>query len=339
MLNVNEIINLDYISGLLYVGDPHLSSRKPGTRNDENFTQTILDKLSLVVQIANDNNAVIIILGDLFDRENDADGKTGRLLLTRLIKILKLAKYPVFVLTGNHDKSENDLTEDTTLAALHEAGVIVAITESGIFLTGSIENSGLHFPFALGGTPHGQSIPLDIREDLSKLPNVPEISAWITHEDMAFDGAYPGSIELSEIIGCNIVVNGHMHLTKQPIQEGMTKWCNPGNITRQSKDCVDHVPSVWLMTGSPELEQIPLKFRHHIFSSLLSIVDEEKEGAIEVSSVPLESAFVEMLKLSQDIKTEDGSLLMQDIQECCERLKTSEDAQKMLLNIHIEALA
>lgn len=336
-LKQSNILRPTGLAGVLYIGDPHGSSRKPGTRNDQDFTSVVLDKIEQAVDIANQRKALVVILGDLFDRENDADGQVGRSFLTRLIRILRKANEKPVVLAGNHDKGGAEVTDDTTLAALAAAGVIHLVQETELFLDARLENGRR---VILGGTPHGMEIPADTAPYLEAAGIKSDgelICGWITHEDLAFAGAYPGALEMFEIRGCDIVVNGHMHLTKEPIKVGQTLWCNPGNITRQSKDCADHVPSVWSMTDRPELDQIPLQYRKDVFDAVINHVSMVKTGATPMAS----SSFVDMLKTASqgDVKTEDGSLLLADIQEVSADLNLSADAKAMLISVHEEAMS
>lgn len=346
-INLHPLCNNGYtIDGVLHVGDPHASTRKPGTRNDKDFTMTVLGKIAQCIKIANQQNLLVVILGDLFDRENDADGQSGRAFLTKLIRILRSATYLPVVLAGNHDKSgktiitengvsrETNVTDDTTLAALGAAGVIHLIEDTELFLDTVLTNGIRLF---MGGTPHGGKIPTSVRGTIQLSQNTEEksMTCWITHEDMAFEGAYPGAMEMFEIDGCDIVVNGHMHLTKHPVQVGQTKWCNPGNITRQSKDCADHVPSVWKMCGTPDLEQIPLIYQKDVFTAVMNHVAEKQDVTLQSTT----SSFVEKLKaVSQDIRTEDGSLILEDIKIISDELGLSADARSMLLAIYEQAL-
>src|SRR5690606_4518046 len=72
-----------------------------------------------------------------------------------------------------------------------------------------------------------------------------DTALWLTHEDLAFEGSYPGALPIQPIPGVDMVVNGHMHATKTPVLAEGTAYYNPGNITRMSIDLAEHVPSVW----------------------------------------------------------------------------------------------
>lgn len=318
-------------AGILFILDPHVSSRKPGTRNDIDFTATVIDKIDQAACIANERNLVPVIPGDLFDREHD----TQDLMMTLLVRALNKFQVKPFVLAGNHDLTETSLTDDTALAVLKEAGVVRVVDQNGLFLACQVKSGDSVKAIAVGGTPHGMQIPDDVRYAAEDAGIQADVTGWITHEDLAFDGAYPGALEMFQIKGCPWVVNGHMHLTKEPVRKGGTLWHNPGNITRLSKDCAAHTPSVWAMDAEGIMTQIPLRFVPDVFDAVKGRVQSDSNGASTDSA----SAFVDMLKActitsKADIRTEDGSLLMHDIAEVCKERKTSLGTVNILTALH-----
>lgn len=324
----------DVYAGFLHIGDPHNSSRVSGTRNDENFTLTVIEKMEQIAGIANERNLIPIILGDLFDREFDTKAE----MMTRLIRALNMFYIKPFVLAGNHDMAETSLTDDTALAVLKEAGVVSVIDRSDFFLVAQIDIDGVEKTIAVGGSPHGSVIPTDVALMLSMSGIEADSVGWITHEDMAFDGSYPGAKEFFEIKGCSWVVNGHMHLSKKPVKAGDTIWHNPGNITRLSKDCAFHVPSVWDMNALGGMTQLPLRYVKDVFDAVKGHVTATTDAAI----IDQSSAFVEMLKgcqIAAEGKTQDGSVLLEDIALVCEERKASPGAMSILAKLHEEAVA
>ena len=64
--------------GVLYIGDPHVWSKKPGRRRDEDFLATILGKLGQAAEIANKNHLWPICPGDLLHDDDDHDLGEGK---------------------------------------------------------------------------------------------------------------------------------------------------------------------------------------------------------------------------------------------------------------------
>lgn len=315
-------------NGFCWVGDPHVCSTKPGTRNDKDFLSTIIGKLNQCVDIANKQNMIMLVAGDLFDINND----TNATMLTRMIRAFNRCQYKAYELLGNsHDKTEITLTDDAALSILKEAGSINVIEQSGFFLIIDLPDGK---SIGVGATPHGIDIPNDVRKAREEL-KVDQV-IWLTHHDLAFDGAYPGATELFEIKGCDMVINGHMHLTKNAIVHGQTTWHNPGNILRQSKDTANHVPSVWIGNGSKILTPIVLNYVPKVFDVIINQIAVTPIHLAEVAS-----QFSAMLKGYKEnvIETADGSELKAELQIVYEELKVEQPVQLLVNSLHAMAVS
>lgn len=305
-LKTEGIFSFENYDGLLFVGDPHLASKRPGTRLDENFMKTVLDKLEQSVEIALSKNLFMVILGDLFHDDSDHNP----LMLTRLIQIFKRLPCAPVTIVGNHEKRQTTLTDDTFCAALREAGVLYTIEKNGFWARFKFNEDHVY----LGGTPYGQTIPTEIKSFINQdYVNVASYNIWITHHDLAIDAYYPGCIEPFEIDGCHMLVNGHDHTTKTPVLKGQTMYFNPGNITRMSVDKKDHVPSVWAWYAKEKrvLQQIPLKYKENIFDltgrQIKAQVAQPTKSEIEKN----ESKFLSLL---QDLSQKENEQDITDLQ-------------------------
>ncbi len=225
----------DRAKGLLFVGDPHLSQRRPGRRveSDEEILAVTLDKLDQCIALANARHGVVVILGDLFDKSKGNSEK----MLTRLFYILRKAEHPVYCLAGNHDLLASEVTDDTALAAVEAAGLIHVIRGQGKwFASFAIEDQRVW----CGANLHDEALPRAVAR-----PDEADQVLWFTHHDIAFEGHYPSSLEPHAISGVDWVINGHMHRTQPKVVKERTTWFNPGNIFRQTIADAKHVPSAW----------------------------------------------------------------------------------------------
>lgn len=243
-------------NGVLFIGDPHFWSKKPNRRKDDDFAGIVLDKLSQSIEYANQNNLLILCLGDLFHWGNEKN--VGA--VNRLVKVLKKAN-SFYCLYGNHDINEAELTENTMLDLLDSTGVISVIKQNGFFLKAQFSNhKGQIKTVLFGATPYGKTIPdnvlgfvdekyenqllnLDVElseredkigrskkiistfskeavQDLEKFKkdnNLDEI-IWLTHHNLAF--VEFGNLKfppLKNILGVDKVFNGHLHKTLPPV--------------------------------------------------------------------------------------------------------------------------
>ncbi|MCX7822551.1 MAG: metallophosphoesterase [Syntrophobacterales bacterium] len=209
--------------GILFIGDPHVASFPPGHRRDE-YVETVLGKLSYAMDLAKKEDLLPIILGDLFHVPRN----NPNALLVELIRLFK----PVFpwVLLGNHDKHEARFTPDVSIAILEAADAIRLIKDYGIVDILSVCGRRV----LIGASPDWT--PLPDKVNLGDFDTV----LWLTHHNLLFDeigddieGEFRGkSFELKEIPGVDLVVNGHLHRPRPPIQRGSTLWFNPGSIVR-----------------------------------------------------------------------------------------------------------
>lgn len=321
--------------GFLFIGDPHLSSRRPGRRKDENFGQTVLRKIAFAIKIANERRLVPVFLGDMFDRPVEED----ELLKTQLIRILRKSWTLPVSNVGNHDIRNAVLTDGDSLAVLAETGLIKVAAHSGAVETFLIGDKVM----GLGATPYGQDAPTDARPFFGKVDTI----IWLMHHDVAFENPYPGSMSPFAIAGCRMVINGHMHLRKKPIQVGKTYWFNPGNITRQAIDAIDHVPAVWSLTVDGRFEPIPIPHETAIFDLTGKLIDaispgeEARKAATGKGKEETESAFVSLLKADSAMemgKTDDGSVLLEEINEKLDRDQASADLRQIILSLHADVV-
>ncbi len=309
-------------SGFLFVGDPHICSRKPGRRKDDDFSATILGKMAEAIRIANEKNYVVVILGDMFEHpREESEG-----VKTRLTRILRQSKHQVVYLLGNHCKHHAKLSDDDSVALLESSGVIDVIKESGAY--GVFDFGGVRI--GLGGTPHGEEIPKDVSGLFENCRSV----VWLTHHDLEFEGAYPNSLPTHEIEGCKLVVNGHMHLTKKAKKEGQTTWFNPGNINRQAVDAINHTPRVFGFAPTGKIEAIELTHKKDVFDLTGRLVSSIKD---EGSEDELESAFVQLIQSEDSAdfsQTDDGAVIRELIETKFEGEDTGKALRGHIINLY-----
>jgi len=314
-------------NGLLIIGDPHVSSRRPGRRTDAVWPRPVLAKLERCVAIANERGLVPVILGDLFDRPVETDEG----LKTQLIRILKTFRHRPIVNVGNHDIRHTTLSDGDTLALLGLCDVVDVVPASGPVIEVHVEGRRL----GIGMTPYGQAIPLDVRGTFANIDR----QIWFTHHDIAFDGAYPGAVPPFVVEGCDLLVNGHIHKTQKAILAGRTRWMNPGNITRQSVDLLDHLPRAWILGADGELEAQDLPFETGIFDLTGRLVEAAGDQAVARA---VESAFVSLLRAEAPAelkRSDDGSILRDEIETKFAQDETPDGIKAIVRSLLGEAVA
>lgn len=331
--------------GLLFIGDPHLSSRKPGRRTDKDFTGTVLDKLDQAFQVARKDRLLPVIMGDLFDRAGDNDLS----MLSRLLKLLRghheLNGVRPVSLVGNHDMKDVRLSMDTALAVVRESGLLTLLEDAVPLVVPGV---AVLWPLSYGQA--GGIHEMDGRL-LTNADDLPVIA--LTHADFAFQGAYPGAAPLVEIPGVCMVVNGHMHKPAPDVRRGETLWCNPGNITRMSVDCEADQPSVWSFAGCKSFATERPGLVRHILQHEKTIFDRTgisvlpdwtglNEEMTGLGSAPVNahhSAFAELLKAQKTSDaplTEDAGVLLEELDAVCVERKAGPVVMALLHALFIE---
>ena len=320
--------------GLAFIGDPHVCSLKPGyrfgRRTDKDYPETILAKLRFVIDHCNEHRLVPVFLGDMYDSPVEPDES----IKTRLLRLLRSSWTQPVSNVGNHDIRNQVLTDGDSLKYLEEAGAIRLAVYSGTLDTFVIGDKTV----ALGATPYGQEIPTDARQYFPEVDSI----IWLTHHDLAFEGAYPGAQDLRQIRGCKLAVNGHMHIEKPVRKAGETNWFNPGNIVRQAVDAIEHVPGFTVLGTDGRLRKVVIPHEKAVFDLTGKLIDSISPGeAPREPEQDADSVFVSMLEANSSMemgKTSDGSILMEDIQAKFERDNTNPFVRHIVLSVHRRSL-
>ncbi len=313
-------------NGLLIIGDPHVSSRRPGRRKDADWPGPILAKLEACVAVANARGLAPVLLGDLFERAVEPDES----LKARLVRILKSFRIRPLTNVGNHDIAHTTLSDGDSLAVFGIADVVDVVAATGIVGEYRIAEHRL----GIGMTPFGAGIPRDVRGSLAGIDRL----AWFTHHDIAFEGAYPGAVPPFPVAGADLVVNGHVHKTKPPIRAGGTLWTNPGNINRQSVDLQDHKPAVWILGADGVLVPEYLPHEADVFDLTGRIVAAASDRDMRAQ---VESAFVSLLQAESatDLaRSDDGSIIREEVEAAFAREGTPDPVRSLVLSLLDEAV-
>ncbi|KMO39943.1 hypothetical protein VQ02_08845 [Methylobacterium variabile] len=318
-------------AGLLVIGDPHVSSRRPGRRKDPDWPAPVLAKLDHCVALANARDLAPLLLGDLFERPVEPDES----LKSRLIRILKGFRHRPLANVGNHDIRHTRLSDGDSLAMLAVSDVLDVVPESGPAAHYRVD--GRHL--GLGATPFGQAIPADAR---GLFPAADKV-VWLTHHDLAFGAGYPGAVPPDAILGCDLAINGHVHKRHAPVRVGATLWFNPGNITRASVDLIAHVPAAFVLAGDLSLSEERLPFAADVFdlTGRQVAVDIAADASPEAAG-RVESAFVSLLRAetATDLaRSDDGALIREEIEAKFTRDDTPEPVRAAIRSLVEAAVA
>lgn len=186
---------------------------------------------------------------------------------------------------------------------------------------------------------------------------------WLTHHDLALGGHYPNALPVKEIIGVDMVINGHMHDTKKPVKVNHTVYYNTGNITRLSIDTINHKPAVWAfspfhvayeygkrvgegmasITAETVNELTPyyltVQEGKDVFNleGKENLTEEDMERMVENLKIKTEKVFAGLLEKHDVEKTNDGSLVKESLAHYLEEIE-NEKVRDYLLKISQTAI-
>ena len=339
--NIYVAVNEKRLSGLLFIGDPHVEGRTPGFRKD-NYPETILNKLQWCVEYATEHDLQPILLGDIFDKPRD----NPNWIISRLLDILADCTIPTIF--GNHDCANPQMDENDTLTLLAKAGVVQLLDSHHLWAC-HVEGRTV----VVGGSPYRHPIPSawslqnqavvltnQARAQLSEPDQAgwirsltkPGLTVWLTHHDLTFPNPHEAVVtQMNELLGIDYIINGHIHRRASAnVVRGQTTWVNPGNIARRSRtDSIrGHVPAVLRMDIGSDGQwlhyvNVPHQSADAVFYDLESLKTEE--------TVNEQSNFVTGLAMLQTRKTESGAGLMQFLTENVTQF--DEDVAAEILNL------
>lgn len=139
---------------IVCVGDIHVMDRPP-VNATESYTDDIIEMLKWVADYASNQKAdAVVWAGDIFHHKQPS--RTSHALVLKMIEVVKYHKVPLWIVTGNHDIS-NDI-----IMSVHEKQPLGVLLQSG-----AQELVGWHPTLPLFGVPWQQN--------------------WTTHEDTAWE--------------------------------------------------------------------------------------------------------------------------------------------------------
>lgn len=232
---------------ILYFTDTHLRGTNPKNRID-NFSETLVNKISEIIELINDLNIDYIIHGgDLFDRPD-----LSVAVVSKFAKLLKKVKIPFYIVSGNHDIfGHNPKTIDRTmLGLLNSLDFITIIDEDKKII---LEKNGIKVQ--LSGQPYVYDIDLDIKDKyiLTDTDKGVDYSIHVVH-GMLLDRPFVKGIPYTLIddikeTKADITLSGHYHAGFSTQNIEGKYFINPGSLVRitNSLEEMSRVPKVTLI--------------------------------------------------------------------------------------------
>ena len=219
----------------VFVGDMHFMDRNPKWRTDDHL-QAGLDMLHEIFQIADEHQAAIVFVGDLFDRAN-VGGRVRNAVMSALFTLAK--EYDtcgVFCCVGNHD------IDNTSSGLEHSALYSLA-------LAGALSIDSAFESFSFEHWRHG------IENELRTVGTASDEPICVAHAYILPSPA-PFKHVLCDDVKTNakLVISGHYHPAFHYNRPDGVVFINPGCVSRHelSEDSKTRMPSVTVVNYDEE---------------------------------------------------------------------------------------
>ena len=263
---------------LLVTGDWHLRFNRPRLRIDKSYFQTQLDKVSEILNIANENQCQYILQpGDFFDSVDTPDFVKSQYIYL----LLSLHKVKILCVAGQHDLKNHTKKIEKTPLGVMRAVDLVMILEKGW----SLYHEHRHFHFF--GASWKQPVPIVQSKDVFNILLIHKMivdnKLWAQQDNHIYAN------HMIRRTSFDLIVSGDNHKSFI-IQRGDKAIINCGSLMRTRIDQIDHKPMVCIYnTDDRSIEKIYLNIK-----PAAKVFDMKKTKEIEERNKDLD-AFVEML--------------------------------------------
>jgi len=270
----------------LCTGDWHLRLKKPKLRKDKDYLQTQKDKISWILNFAQEEEVDCILQpGDFFDSDT-----TPYFVLREFINLFKTYKKDILTTPGQHDlRYHTKRTDNIPLGLVETSGHVLCLTSKKPYCFDGVN------VYAAGW---GEEIP--------KIKNPDEFNILITHRMIikreklwSQQDSYVRSNSLLRKSGFDLIVSGdnHKHFIDKHEDSVLI---NCGSLLRTSISQEKHLPCVYIFdTDDLTLDKhlIPVLKHEEIFNQRTCGIEKNRNRQLE--------AFIQGLNDSE-IKTMDS---------------------------------
>jgi DNA repair exonuclease SbcCD nuclease subunit len=227
------------------MSDLHLTCTNPAARLD-NIETTWKRKLEFVLDYCKNNNAELLLAGDVFDKPRDWKA------MTEVFSVFKDFGETIFAVMGQHDSYlYSEATRDyTSFGILHKANLIWDVSKKAF--------SNHREKYYIQGASYGQEVPNPVDDYF----NVLVIHKSISDEPLFPGHDYSDAKRFLKEHNFDLIVCGDVHRTFMKSINGRAI-LNSGPMLRleASEAMLNHKPGFWVYdvfsSGPPKWIEIP----------------------------------------------------------------------------------
>jgi len=291
----------------IITADWHLRADKPRCRLDINWLQTQKDILKFIFNTASENNADIILVGDLFNSSNESDHIKYIFLDCALRTYNGIVK--TYLLAGNHDEYYNSFKHINKSSF----GVIWRLVGKPNILR-SLNDLGIAIHY-------GEELK-DLRKDIDKL-----FIHTLVYKDKIppyIKNAVTAQELLDKYSDVKWIFTGDNH--HKFIYKNKNRYViNPGCIIRQTADMINYKPSVYLIDfDNDSIKEIEIPDKKEMVTDEYIILEKERNNRIE--------SFVSSITVDKDISFD----FIENIKEAMKKNDIDKDMEKYINDLIME---
>ena len=273
------------MSRYIITADWHLRSQRPRCRLDDDWMETQKKALKCIVDYAGENNADVIVIGDIFHSTNETTNEVIGLVQGMAIN-LKKEGLSLYILAGNHDLPQHNIDN------IHRSAFQILIRSINIYHLRQLKfDDGVYHYGRVSAVDFGESDNLDAEIVFKHVLCFPE-----NEKIPPSDKIVKPSELFAQFSSAKYIFTGDYHRQFVYSKGKTKKLINPGCLLRQAADMIDYQPSVTLVNfenGELNYEICPIPDDEKLVTDEYLEKEELRNSRIE--------AFIERIKENEQV--------------------------------------
>ena len=298
--------------------DLHFTDKTPRNRVDDYWAVQI-NKFKQIIEIADENEADIIVAGDVFDST-----KVPYRITKSIMEIIQQSESTFYMVPGQHDLNYH-------VSGLHNTPLGILSTLDNVTILSSEVKTEI-----TSGIEDVSLIGAGWDEEPKEKAHIIVMHRMITYKKPLWPGQedYTTAMALlKKYPWATFIISGDNHkphyLSVNDKNNNYRYQINCGSLMRKSKDQMTYLPAVHLIdTKLNEIKAIHLKINDSVFD-LLKIEQEEIQQEIKNQAQEDIETFVKSLDMAEETKPRFENILQRVIKE----VKPNTDVIKIINNL------
>jgi len=273
------------MSKFIITADWHLRSQRPRCRLDDDWLETQRNALTLIANEANEYEADVIVIGDIFHSTNETTNEVIG-LVQEFALTLETTNQKLYILAGNHDLLQHNLDN------IHRSAFNILIHSKNIYHLKQLDiwHNEEFNKMRISASNFGADDKLDAEIVFKHVLCFPENEKIPPNDKIV----KPSEL-FAQFENAKYIFTGDYH--RQFVYEkGKKKLLNPGCLLRQAADMIDYGPGVFFIdfeNGKLKYEILPIPDDEKMVTDEYLEKEEMRNNRIE--------AFIERIKENEQV--------------------------------------